>query len=169
MAETFPLKHRTPEYTNEQLKDLLKQAYNAEIAKRARKLGRPLSEEERQEIKITREFMGSCHEAGILPSLTTFDHHFGSIIHVANLLGLPAGEANPRESYFESEKGEYVKAFKTYMKEFEEKNKRPATRQEIHDAVNRHEIPHMPTTIFQHFDVFGVLGIPVVRKGGPAK
>ena len=160
---TFPAP-KSPEYTKDKLKTLLLKAVEAEIASKEKELSRPLSEEEKRGIKITREFLQRHHATGLIPSVSTFEGHFGSVISLAHALGLPGGRSRPREIYFESEKGTYINSLKIYVVEFKKQNGRLPTRQELREAVLRHEIADIPTSIFKYFDVFAVLGIPGSKR-----
>lgn len=56
---------RVPEiYTNDRLKDLLKKAWEFEVAEKGKELGRELTEEEKKEIKITKEFLDRYQKKG---------------------------------------------------------------------------------------------------------
>lgn len=140
-------------YTNNELRDLLKKAWDAEVAEKEVGAGRALSEEEKKEIKITREFIKRWHDMSLIPSLTTFESHFGSIIHLANLLDLPASKNKPLEYYHESERGDYMRILRAYIKEHK------PTRSQLRHAISRSEIPGIPTRIFHYFDVFNSLGM----------
>jgi hypothetical protein len=154
----FSMPHRV-EYTNKQLKDLLLKAWMAEVAKKEEELGRPLTEEERREFKITREFIDRQHKAGILPTYGTFQDHFGSIIHLANLLELPANRNRPHEIYYAGNKSEYIKALVVYVREFKKQNGRNPTKTEIEQSIQDDKIQGVTTNILRHLDIFDSLGI----------
>ena len=149
-------------YTSEYLKDVLRQAWEAEVKDRETALGRSLSAEEKSEIKITSEFMDRWHKRGVIPSMLPYRQHFGSIVHLAQLLNLPSSGTRPRETYYEGDRSEYIQNIRFFIKEFEEKNGRKPTRTDIRNAINHSKIPGVSTGVLNHNnikDLFSILGI----------
>ncbi len=139
--------------TNEQLKDLLKHAYSAELFEKEKELGRPLSEEESGEIKVTIDFINKYHKLGLLPSDQTFRKRFGSIEHAANLTGLSANSTP--ELYNVSEEGEYIRLLRLWVKE------NNPSQAELKVAITSGKIQGVPRTIYKHIQVSNYIDIPV--------
>src|SRR3989338_6218810 len=135
------------EYTDDELKALIKKAYETEIEQKEKEIGEKLLEEEKLKIKISKESLEGWHKAGLIPSIYTLIKHFGSIVKIANLLELPTNRSRPNESYYEGDRSEYIKALKLYIQE------RNPTRKELRDAVTHCKIPGVPSTIFNHINI----------------
>jgi hypothetical protein len=80
----------------------------------------------------------------VLPSGSTILRRFGSIVDVANLLELPAARDKARESYYEGDLGEYIKAIKSYIK-----NNNP-DQVELKRAIAEGKIPGVNSSIYKH-------------------
>jgi hypothetical protein len=148
---------RREKYTNDQLKDLVRKAWDDEVIERERELGRPLTDEEKAEIYINTEFLERYHKTGKIPPVSLLTHRFSSITYLANLLQLPTIRARPNEHYFEGDKLIYIKRIRDYVKEHD------CTKTELREAINNAKIPGVPSGILKYVNVFNFLNIKRAR------
>ncbi|MES3032327.1 MAG: hypothetical protein V4699_03755 [Patescibacteria group bacterium] len=143
--------------SQDKLKELVKVAWEGEVVAKEKELGRKLSQEEKNEIKITQESLGRWHRQGLVPHPTTLGNRFGSIAHLASLIGLSSGLSKPRVIYYASNMDEYATALRSYIK------KHGPTRNELLGAVRAGRVPGVSEAILKHLDY---LGLDKVHKGG---
>ncbi len=157
------------EYTNERLKVLLRESWEQEIKLKERQLGRILTEDEKRLIKIDKEFIGRWHKSGKLPHFSTLCQHFGGIIHLANLLELPATFASPPMHFEMADKDLYIGRLREYAERFQLQEKRSIGRKELITAVRENKVPQVPTKLFKHLMaavIFEQLGIGIIKTHG---
>jgi hypothetical protein len=155
-------------YSQEELKRLLRGAFEAEVKEKENELHRPLTLDERNAIKINANFMKRWHQKGKIPSLATFSRNFGSIVHLGNLLELPVTFDRVRLTFYESEKLFYIKSIRAWIKDFTEKNQQAPSRTEISRSISYGKIPNVPTTFLKHINpevLYELLGIGLKREG----
>ena len=156
-------------YSNGELKALLTEAWQTEVQERAIELGRPLTTEEAQAIIITDDFVRRWSKRGKLPASSTLHYHFGSLIHAAQVAGLPTGRKKARRLFDPTEKSLYIAKVREWSVAFDRANGRAPTRSEVVEAIQANDIDEVPTTVMSHVErgaLFEQIGIKATRRGG---
>jgi hypothetical protein len=150
---------RRSNYSSDELKLLVKEAWEEEVRAKEAELGKGLSEKEKSEIIIDQNFLTRWHKAGKLPSLKTFSRNFGDIANLALRAGLPGSRMR---CYEVEKKSLYMSILKAYIKNFQVENGYLPNRTQIRSAVDKGAISEIPSSLFRFGDseaIFEKLGI----------